>query len=622
MMVSGGSESRPRFRARVSAKFFLVLAALIPCVVVVGWIGWHGQGELKLQASEFARGEFQELLVAQTLAQAVGEVGWTALQGLLTTAPDRAEVLREHLQEELIPQVDEELDALEGAITDDDRIVEDDDPTAADVSVTWEDLRTLLTSPEYEQALGDPAAAEALAQRIVDALSAAHAALDAQLGDVQDDTAEADDRLNATQRRTYRDIVLVTVVALVLGIGSVLWLIRDIVPRIRRYSQFASEVAAGDLSDRLGAAGSDELGDLARTLDTLVERRTAEQDYEQRQAEFSEALQVTESEDEAHQLLKRHLERSMPRSYALVMNRNNSANWLQPTTPMPEESPLVERLSGAQPRACLAVRYGRPHDETAGEESLTPCAVCCDTAPTSRCHPLLVGGEVIGSVLVQHEERSALDARRLNDSVVLAAPVLANLRNLALAEHRALTDALTGLPNQRASHDTLIRMAAQAARAVQPLAAVLLDLDHFKQVNDHFGHDKGDEVLAAVAAVLVSTVRTSDFAGRYGGEEFLLLLTGTGRDGAVAAAENVRRAIAGVTIGGIDRPITASLGIAVYPNDAGDPASLIRQADRALYLAKSRGRDRVEVADNTVPAPADAVPNGHAPVAAEVTGGS
>ena len=126
------------------------------------------------------------------------------------------------------------------------------------------------------------------------------------------------------------------------------------------------------------------------------------------------------------------------------------------------------------------------------------------------------------------------------DSVTQAAPVLANLRNLALAEARAATDALTGLPNKRACADTLKRMVAHAGRSVSPLSALLLDLDHFKQINDTFGHGIGDDALAAVGDVISTNLRTSDFAGRYGGEEFLVLLPDTDREGAAQAAEKLR----------------------------------------------------------------------------------
>ena len=161
-----------------------------------------------------------------------------------------------------------------------------------------------------------------------------------------------------------------------------------------------------------------------------------------------------------------------------------------------------------------------------------------------------------------------------------AAPVLANLRNLAIAEMRAATDSLTGLPNKRALDDSLNQMLAQAGRSASPLSLILADLDHFKRINDAYGHSRGDEVLAAVATVLRSSLRESDFVGRYGGEEFLLLLPDTGRDQAVVVAEKVRAAVAGLGLSEINQPVTASLGIAAIPDDAASADTLIRAADR------------------------------------------
>jgi diguanylate cyclase (GGDEF)-like protein len=210
---------------------------------------------------------------------------------------------------------------------------------------------------------------------------------------------------------------------------------------------------------------------------------------------------------------------------------------------------------------------------------------------------LLVSGEVIGSVLIDHAEPfDAEDNLRIRDSVTQAAPVLANLRNLAIAELRAATDALTGLPNKRAVRDTLTRMVAHATRVGSSLAVAFLDLDHFKQINDTYGHERGDEVLAAVAEAMRDTVRGSDFVGRYGGEEFLLLLPDSDAAAAHAAGTAIRAAIAQISLPAIDRPITASIGIAIFPTDSADTETLVRSADRALYAAKSNGRDRIEFA--------------------------
>jgi diguanylate cyclase (GGDEF)-like protein len=322
-------------------------------------------------------------------------------------------------------------------------------------------------------------------------------------------------------------------------------------------------------------------------------RADEERRYFETQHEFTEVMQITRDENEAYELLKLHLERSLPGSDVLVLNRNNSHDRLEPMTELPPGSPIAERLKGAEPDSCLAVRLGKAHERGPGHEPLLACELCCDL-PTSTCVPSLVGGEVIGAVLVRHAEPlDATSRRRVDASITQASPVLANLRNLALSQTRALTDQLTGLPNRRSIDDTLKRMAAFAGRSGTPLAAVLFDLDHFKKVNDQYGHEKGDEVLAAVGVAVAATVRASDFVGRFGGEEFILLLPDTDRARALVIAEKVRTTVAGVEVVGVSRPITVSVGVAAIPDDAPEPTLLLRAADRALYLAKAQGRNRV-----------------------------
>jgi diguanylate cyclase (GGDEF)-like protein len=338
--------------------------------------------------------------------------------------------------------------------------------------------------------------------------------------------------------------------------------------------------------------------------DAEKRRRAAESDYHKTQREFTEIMQITRDEDEAYRLLSRHLQRSLDGSEVLVLNRNNSRDRLEPMTEVADGSPLAEKLKGAEPSSCLAIRLGKTHERSAEVEPLLICELCGETGGNSTCVPSLVGGEVIGSVLVQHRAPLGESSkRRIEESMTQASPVLANLRNLALSQARALTDGLTGLPNRRSIDDTLKRMAAHAGRASSPLAAVLFDLDHFKQVNDLFGHEKGDEVLAAVGVAITSNLRASDFAGRFGGEEFILLLPDTNKQGAVVVAENMRKAISGLEVSGVSRPITASFGVAAAPEDAAGPAQLLRAADRALYLAKSRGRNRTETLASQEPDP-------------------
>jgi diguanylate cyclase (GGDEF)-like protein len=354
------------------------------------------------------------------------------------------------------------------------------------------------------------------------------------------------------------------------------------------------------------------LGGVGYALTARAGRRAAQERADKERVAraheaFGRALQVTRNEGEAHSLVKRHIERLAQGARVSVLNRNNSSDRLEPVTALRENDPLGERLREAQPDSCLAVRMAGVHVRDGSDEDLLVCDVCGELPGRTTCVPSLVGGEVIGSVLLEHERPlSEAERERVVDSVGQASPVLANLRNLAVAELRAATDHLTGLPNARAINETLKRMVAHADRTLGPLAVVLLDLDHFKRINDTWGHEKGDEVLAAVGQALLGAARASDFAGRSGGEEFVVLLPETDRTGAIELAEKLRRGLHGIRIPGVEQRISASFGIAVYPGDAIDPAGLMRLADRGLYAAKAAGRDRVahEPASKGAPVPA------------------
>ena len=335
------------------------------------------------------------------------------------------------------------------------------------------------------------------------------------------------------------------------------------------------------------------------TLKRLLEVEAEDRLHAESAREYTAALQATESEHEAHELLRLQVERTSPGSRAVVLGRNNSDDRLEPRTVVPEIDVLGDSLRDATPKSCLAIRFARSHVEGVDAAPLVSCKICGALPGVSTCEPLLVGGVVTGSVMVNHpREPGPRLIAHIRENVGRAAPVLANLRNLAIAELRAATDRLTGLPNQRAIQETFKRMVAQAARTVTPLAAVLLDVDHFKQINDVYGHDRGNDVLAAIGVALANVIRASDFVGRYGGEEFLILLPDTEQLGAVHVAEAARAAISAIHIAGVDANITASAGVAVLPADGSDAVTLFRAADRALYAAKKSGRNCVQTADD------------------------
>ena len=396
-------------------------------------------------------------------------------------------------------------------------------------------------------------------------------------------------------RTSRRNTLIAMGFSLVAAFASLAWLFRSVLPRARAYMHFAGRIAGGQFDEQLEVRGHDEIAELGRTLDLMAASRRRKLGYDSSQVEFTENMQLADGEAEAHRLLKRHLERSIVGSDVVILNRNNSQDRLEAVTVVLASSPLITSLQGAAPRSCLAIRQARTHESRAGEGSLLECSVCAGCDGHVTCTPFMVGGEVIGSVLINGSgPLAANETRRVRESVVQTAPVLANLRNLAIAETRAATDALTGLPNRRAIDATLLRMVAHAGRSVSPMSLLLFDLDHFKQVNDRFGHGVGDEVLAAVGAALRDIVRDGDFAGRYGGEEFIIALPDTGTEGGLVVAEKIRQAVAEIYVPSIDEKITTSVGVATLPDDAADASGLVRAADRALYLAKTNGRNRVE----------------------------
>jgi len=227
-----------------------------------------------------------------------------------------------------------------------------------------------------------------------------------------------------------------------------------------------------------------------------------------------------------------------------------------------------------------------------------------------RLVPKLSGVPVVGFTVLFLASSRALNARferEYRELVELRGELEARvedrtheLEQLALKfELSSRTDDLTGLPNRRGFLDASKVELTRARRSGRPVSIVMADIDHFKQVNDRFGHAGGDAVLRSVAQVLRASIRTEDIAARWGGEEFILLLPETDLAGARQAAEKVRLAIAALDIPVEGTPIrvTASFGVAAHDLERSLDAT-IADADRALYRAKEKGRDRVVVHDS------------------------
>jgi diguanylate cyclase (GGDEF)-like protein len=162
----------------------------------------------------------------------------------------------------------------------------------------------------------------------------------------------------------------------------------------------------------------------------------------------------------------------------------------------------------------------------------------------------------------------------------------------------ALHDTLTGLFNRRFLAETLERELSRAKRENQPVSLLMIDIDHFKLVNDSFGHKAGDEVLKSFGEHLLAHIRTEDIAFRYGGEEFLVVLPGASLHDSQLRADNIRKMVEEISFSIEDKhgQITVSVGVAEYPGNGTTPDEVLTKADEALYAAKKGGRNRVEVA--------------------------
>jgi diguanylate cyclase (GGDEF)-like protein len=206
------------------------------------------------------------------------------------------------------------------------------------------------------------------------------------------------------------------------------------------------------------------------------------------------------------------------------------------------------------------------------------------------------------AVIIQEKTKLLEEAR--NELALKNADLEAANRHL---HDQAITDALTGLFNRRHFQDSLDKEMRRCEREERPLSLLLLDLDHFKQYNDRWGHTQGDEELRRVAAQVTKSIRTTDMAFRYGGEEFAVLLPSCTKEQAEEVAQKIRTAVGahGHRAGILGRT-TVSIGVATFPVDGRAARGLVDTADGALYTAKAAGRDRVEMAGAPEPSADDA----------------
>jgi two-component system, cell cycle response regulator len=415
-------------------------------------------------------------------------------------------------------------------------------------------------------------------------------------------TAGVDSRLLAI---VLLGLVVVCLVATLLG--SVL--ARLVSRPLGELAAQARAIARGDFaSPPSGVRSRGELGELARA-------------FERMRVELGEYLSaLRSSRDELARSMNRLGEtlsstHDLPKLLAVVLEaavqaRRARAGSLLLLTP--DRTALVREatfgLTHREPAERIPVGQG-----VAGTVAATGRAMILaspagnggpEPAATSQVSvPLLAQGRVLGVLsLYDREDGEPFtlgDAEGLTAFAVQAAVAIENVQLHAEAERLSVTDPLTGAWNYRYFKRRFEQEIERSRRFGRVLALLMLDIDHFKSVNDRFGHQRGDEVLVELARRVTGSVRDIDTFARYGGEEFVLILPETNLEGGLAVAEKLRLATRRTPFCGEGRegvPLTVSIGVACFPEHATSPEELLRAADEALYEAKLQGRDRVVTA--------------------------
>jgi diguanylate cyclase (GGDEF)-like protein/PAS domain S-box-containing protein len=316
--------------------------------------------------------------------------------------------------------------------------------------------------------------------------------------------------------------------------------------------------------------------------------------------EMSDIMLACNSQEELTSVLQKYCQRMLSFGYGALYLMHPSKNYLE----MANSWGLVTSYdTNFIPEECWALRLGRIHFVKNSDRDL----VCPHVKPTQNisfiCVPLMAQNDIYGLLYVEalpeHAEVFSEDERLfINAFAELTALALANVRLRENLRYQSMRDPLTGLYNRRYLEDFLFKQVHQAERSGCPLAVLMLDLDHFKKINDTYGHEAGDTALKELGRILQSDIRLGDIAARYGGEEFIIIFYNIDLEEAKFRAEQIRKTVSLMQIKyGAEHvgSITISIGIAEYPQDARTPTELIEFADKALYRAKKNGRNKIVV---------------------------
>jgi len=343
--------------------------------------------------------------------------------------------------------------------------------------------------------------------------------------------------------------------------------------------------------------------------------RATVQQLEQRNREnallgkVGDMLRMCKTVEESNGVLAHYVGKLFPGTSGSFYHVNPLNNLLEAVVNWGDAGKADDPVIGKED--CWALRQGQLHSvETTGGGLVCQHLARAPDGPY-YCAPITAQGEVLGMLHVRFREdetqppalkESRPETRKLwvlavSEHLSLA---LANLKLRETLRMQAVRDSLTGLYNRRHMEHALEREVLRAARNRRTVGLIMLDLDHFKRVNDSHGHEVGDLLLRSVGEFLQANVRAEDIACRYGGEEFVVMLPEATLAMTRSRAEQLWKGIQGLTVnvrGALLRPLTTSVGVAAFPEHGRSLAELMRAADTALYAAKGQGRDRVVVAD-------------------------
>lgn len=318
--------------------------------------------------------------------------------------------------------------------------------------------------------------------------------------------------------------------------------------------------------------------------------------------ELSDVLQACFTLDEAYAVVAELVQPLFPGMSGAIYITSESRNLVEAIASW---GPLPAPPAMFDPTDCWALRRGRAYFIDNGHSSLRCQHLQAPLPNESCCIPMLAQGEALGTLyLATGNQGDLTPTKRLLTSTVAEhiALAFANLKLRESLRNQSIRDPLTSLFNRRYMEESLEREVRRAERNQQPLGIVMLDIDHFKRFNDTFGHEAGDVVLREVGLLIKNSIRASDIACRYGGEELMLLLPDASIEITRQRAEQIREAIAHLSVHYHRQAlgmITLSAGVAAFPIHGPTGEAVIRMADTALYRAKAAGRDRVMVADET-----------------------